>query len=87
MSNKYCVYISGLTDNKRGDFYDKESAVKYAQALLDEYPANPNLDIVISRKLPVETNSNAVDDDKKLEVFADFISKVIAADIILNQEE
>lgn len=56
---KYIVYIAGIKNNLRGDFYNKETAVRYAQSLLDEFPEDPNLEVVISRKLgPVKTNDD-----------------------------
>lgn len=59
MPNKYCVYISGLKENQRGDFYDKETATKYAKSLLDEFPTDPDFEIVIARKLPIENGDDA----------------------------
>lgn len=47
----YAVYLKDVSDNFRCDFKNKKAAMKYAETLLELYSEDPNVDVVIARRI------------------------------------
>lgn len=47
----YIVYLKDVSDNFRCIFKSKKAAAKYAETLLELYPEDPNVDVVIARRI------------------------------------
>lgn len=47
----YIVYLKDLSDNFRCDFKNRADAISYASTLLDQYSEDPNVDVIIARRI------------------------------------